>query len=53
MIQVYHQEKRMNGFYAFRISDEIRVFSKKKPAKLWEAMSTKTVRFREPLTGLP
>ena len=33
MIQVDHQEKRMNGCYAFRISDEIRVFSKKESRK--------------------
>lgn len=34
MIQVYHQEKRMNGFYAFSIFNEIKIFSTQKPAKL-------------------
>ena len=34
MIQVYRQEKRIRRFYAFRISDEIRIFSAEKPAKL-------------------
>ena len=54
MIQVYHQKKRMNCCYAFRISDEIRVFSKKEARKTFEAMITpKTVRFREPLAGFP
>lgn len=36
MIQLYHQGKRIRRFYAFRISDEIRIFSAEKPAKLLE-----------------
>lgn len=43
----------MNCFYAFSVSDEFRVFSKKEARKAFEAISTKTVRFREPLTELP
>lgn len=34
MIQVYHQKKRIRRFYALGISDEIRIFSAEKPAKL-------------------
>lgn len=53
MIQVYHQEKRMNAFYAFSVSEGSEFFNAEARNAL-EAMSKqKTVRFREPLTGLP
>lgn len=53
MIQVYHQEKRMNGFYAFSVSEGSEFFNAE-ARKAFEAMDTqKTVRFREPLTEFP
>lgn len=53
MIQVYHQEKRMNCFYAFSVSKGSEFFYAE-ARKAFEAMDTqKTVRFREPLTEFP
>ena len=53
MIQVDHQEKRMNGFYAFSVSEGSEFFNAE-ARKTFEAMITpKTVRFREPLAGFP